>query len=488
MVFNSYEFAIFLVIVYGLYLVLSHRGQNYMLLVASYFFYGFWDWRFLSLLIASTVLDYTTGILIDGSENPRKRKFFLLCSIVGNLGMLGVFKYFDFFLGSFRSLFLMLGMESAAKWELWELVLPVGISFYTFQTLSYAIDIYRRQLKPTRNFIDFALFVTFFPQLVAGPIERAVHLLPQIIQPRRITREQFYDGSWLIFWGLYKKVFVADNVARIADAVYRSPGDYSAFHILIATYAFAVQIYCDFSGYTDIARGLGKIMGFEICLNFNIPYAAKDPQDFWRRWHISLSQWLRDCLYIPLGGGRGTKGRVMFNLMVTMTLGGLWHGAQWHFVIWGVYHGLLLIVYRIFGAFRPAIRPPQPAGATEKLTREIGPPSSSWANGWRMLLMFHLTCLGWVLFRVENMNDFFVIVGAGLSDWTVTPKGFTDLMSLLGYSLVVILMQIYQYQKNDLMIVKRLPVWVRTLLYVIMYLSLVLGGAHAGKQFLYFQF
>ena len=288
--------------------------------MASYFFYGFWDWRFLGLIVFSTLLDFTCGRVIHGSKSDSKRKLWLWLSVAGNLGVLGFFKYFNFFAENLSTLLAAAGFE-APRFVL-TVLLPVGISFYTFQTMSYTIDIYQGRLQPARGFLDFALFVSFFPQLVAGPIERTRNLLPHIRSPRHFDRRQFREGCWLIYWGLYKKVFVADNAARIVDKVYGSLDTSSGFHVLVATYAFAVQIYCDFSGYSDIARGAAKTLGFEISLNFDIPYAARNPQEFWRRWHISLSQWLRDYLFIPLGGSQQGKGRVFLNLVVVMALGG----------------------------------------------------------------------------------------------------------------------------------------------------------------------
>ena len=352
-------------------------------------------------------------------------------------------------------------------------VLPVGISFYTFQTMSYTIDIYQGRLQPTRGFLDFALFVSFFPQLVAGPIERARNLLPQISAVRHFDRGQFYEGCWLIYWGLYKKVFVADNAAKIADKVYGSLDISSGFHILVATYAFAVQIYCDFSGYSDIARGAAKTLGFEISLNFDVPYAARSPQEFWRRWHISLSQWLRDYLYIPLGGSQQGKGRVFLSLMVVMALGGLWHGAQWHFVFWGIYHGLLLAGYRLAGG---------------ESSRQA--PRSAIRNALAGLLMFHFTCLGWMLFRVESMGRMSA-VGAGLFGWNggwFTASALDDLYLLLLYSALVIVLQIFQYRSNNPLVSLGWKLPIRVALYVTIYLSLTLGGAYDGPQFIYFQF
>ena len=442
-----------------------------MLLAASYFFYGFWDWRFLGLIVFSTLLDFTCGRLIHGSKSASRRKLWLWLSVAGNLGVLGFFKYFNFFADNLSALLSAAGFE-APPFVL-AVVLPVGISFYTFQTMSYTIDIYQGRLQPTGGFLDFALFVSFFPQLVAGPIERARNLLPQISAVRHFDRGQFHEGCWLIYWGLYKKVFVADNAAKIADKVYSSLDASSGFHILVATYAFAVQIYCDFSGYSDIARGAAKTLGFEISLNFDIPYAARNPREFWRRWHISFSQWLRDYLYIPLGGSHQTAARVFLSLMVVMALGGLWHGAQWHFVFWGIYHGLLLAGYRLADG-------------------EISPqaPRSAIRNALAGLLMFHFTCLGWMLFRVQSMEQMSTLAArlfGGSAGW-FTAAALDDLSRVLLYSALVILLQVFQYRSNNPVVSLgwRLPL--RVALYVTMYLSLTLGGAYDGPQFIYFQF
>src|SRR3989338_2546534 len=312
MVFNSLQFAIFFVVVYSLYLVLDHRAQNQMLLVASYIFYGAWDWRFLGLLFVTTLIDYLVALKIHATQDTGKRKFLLLISLISNLAILGFFKYFNFFTSSLHELLSVFGMPLSIRTL--HIVLPVGISFYVFQSLSYTIDVYRRKLEPTKIFFDFALFVTYFPQLVAGPIERATHLLPQILKPRRFSLGQFYEGSYLIFWGLFQKVFVADNLAAIVNPVFAASPPYDGAKVLLALYAFAFQIYCDFAGYSNIARGLGRCMGFDIMVNFTLPYFAKNPREFWQRWHISLSQWLRDYLYVPLGGNRKGKFRTYLNM------------------------------------------------------------------------------------------------------------------------------------------------------------------------------
>lgn len=470
MVFDSFVFAVFFVVVLVLYYLFNHRWQNIMLLVASYIFYGYWDWRFLSLLFLSTLLDYAMGLGVYHAKTLRGRRLYLCGSLVGNLGCLGVFKYYNFFADSLKAAVAPFGIHLDVTYL--NIILPVGISFYTFQTLTYALDIYFGRMKPTRSLLNFALFISFFSQLVAGPIERARNLLPQVEARRHPTRQQLCDGGWLMLWGLYKKMYIADNVARIADAVYTSPADHSFTQIVVATIAFAVQIYCDFSGYSDIARGTGKILGFEIMVNFNLPYFAKDPSDFWRRWHISLSELLRDYLYIPLGGSRGSKPRVAFNLMTTMTLGGLWHGANWHFVIWGIYHGLILTIYHM-------LRPP-----AERAKRAV----SRLGNAGGIFVMFNLTLLGWMLFRVNSMSDAWVIARKAVTDWGAGHAAFSDLATVLQYSAVLIVMQFAQHNTGDHLVQQRLPGWARTLLYVLLYLSISVGGSYDNRPFIYFQF
>ena len=383
--FASIDFLIFISIVFPLYLLLSHRGQNRMLLVASYIFYGWWDWRFLSLLWFSTTFDYFVGILLDKIQDPYKRKWCIASSICVNLGILGFFKYFNFFEHSLAELFSKFNIQLG--WVSLNIILPVGVSFYTFQSMSYTIDVYCKKMKATYNFFDFALFVAFFPQLLAGPIERAAFLLPKIQRPRHFQLEVFNRGIFLITYGLFKKIVIANGVAPSVNAIYNSTGAVSFIDVVLATYLFAIQIYCDFSGYTDIARGLAKIMGFDLMVNFNLPYFATNPSDFWRRWHISLSSWLRDYLYIPLGGNRKGPSRTYVNLMITMLLGGLWHGAAWSFVLWGFYQGSLLCIHRFF----------------TKKDGEASPSNIySFQNILCILFFFQVTCYGWLLFRANS--------------------------------------------------------------------------------------
>ncbi len=474
MLFNSIEFALFFPAVYLLYLLCSHRWQNRMLLFASYVFYGAWDWRFLGLIWFSTVLDYICGIKIDQSESGRAKKFFLSLSVAGNLSILGFFKYFDFFSQNLSFLLARFGLP--ADPVLLKIILPVGISFYTFQTMSYSLDIYRGKMRPTRNFPDFALFVAFFPQLVAGPIERAAHLLPQIQNPRRLSPAQFYDGCYLIFWGLFQKIFVADNLARLVDPVFGGSAA-GGWQVLIALYAFAFQIFCDFAGYSNIARGLGKCMGFDIVVNFNLPYFASNPRDFWRRWHISLSGWLRDYLYVSLGGNRLGQWKTFRNILITMLLGGLWHGAAWTFVLWGLYHAALLIAHRLSEPMLQKVRF-RPGGISSKI----------W-QGCCVAVFFHCVCFGWLIFRSQSMAQ----MGDLLRRLAQIGNTFPDeaarmLLQLVFFTFILLAVQWLQSAKKDLAAVLRLPAPLRSVFYIVCFYFMTIWGAGIGKVFIYYQF
>jgi len=386
MPFNSWQFLALAALVFPLYYGLPHRWQNRMLLAASYVFYAAWDYRFLSLLLFSTGIDYIVGLKLGASTDQPTRRRWLVLSVATQLSLLGFFKYFGFFVDSAGAALGALGV--AVEPLRLHIVLPVGISFYTFQTLSYTVDIYRGTLAPTRSLRDFALFVAYFPQLVAGPIERASHLLPQIVRPRRITLRHLHEGAWLITWGLFKKAVIANNLAIVVDRTFAPGVSASGAEYLIAIYAFAFQIYCDFSGYSDMARGLASLMGIDLMLNFDNPYAASSPRDFWRRWHISLSTWLRDYLYIPLGGSRGGRLLTYRALLLTMLLGGLWHGAKWTFVVWGLYHGIWLALHRWL--------------AVERGVRM--PDTRAWRAAARVLT-FHAVCLGWLFFRADSLGQ-----------------------------------------------------------------------------------
>lgn len=498
MLFTSYTFAFFFVVVYGLYWVThrTRRAQNFVLLAASYVFYAAWDWRFLALIIVSTLVDYGCGLLLDrrplernstantpeesiGLYGRRARRRIVFVSLVCNLGILGFFKYFDFFADSAASLLTSIGF-GVEPYHL-QIILPVGISFYTFQTLSYTIDIYRGDLRAHRSLLDFAVFVAFFPQLVAGPIVRAKDFLPQVAALRRPTRNQIGEGSYLVLWGLFKKVVIADNLADLVDATFSASQTPAGEVVAVAVYAFAVQIYCDFSGYTDIARGLAKLMGFELRLNFNLPYFASNPQDFWRRWHISLSTWMRDYLYVPLGGNRKGPRRTCINIMLTVVLGGLWHGAAWTFVLWGIYQGGLLMAHRV--AMPYLERMARPWSARARLA----------GRALAVMVFFQFVCLGWLIFRAVWVGQIAAMLGALATDWPlslVTADGWMKSGAgiLLMYASPLLIMQLAQHAKNDLNIVFRAPAPARGLVYALMFYGIVLCQSHHAQPFIYFQF
>ncbi len=469
MLFNSPQFLIFFIIVYGLYLVLPHRAQNRMLLLASCFFYASWDWRFLGLLIFTAGVDFLMASGIRRSQQQWQKKLCVALTVIIDFGILGFFKYFNFFAENFKIL-----AETVFGWSpdfvTLNIILPVGISFYTFQSMSYVTDVYYGRTEPLKKFPDFLLFVTYFPQLVAGPIERAQNLASQILRPRVVTRQKVIDGLWLIFWGLFKKVVIADSLAPVSDRIFNLAHP-SGPEVLIGIYAFALQIYGDFAGYSDMARGLGKMMGFEIMLNFKNPYFVTNPRDFWRHWHISLSEWLRDNLYIPLGGNR--KGPVLEvrNLMITMMLGGLWHGANWTFVLWGAYHGILLVIERVTRGF------------FQKLNEIFKPVGLFW-HGLKIFGMFQLTCLGWLFFRArsaEQIRNFL----QGLTHWpdSMAVQGAQKLLFYTGLFAVLWALKKTAHTLN--------PGWTRdmvssmtagTLAYFILFHGV------SSKAFIYFQF
>jgi D-alanyl-lipoteichoic acid acyltransferase DltB (MBOAT superfamily) len=474
MLFNSFLFLGFFAVVYALHLGLlrRHRSQNVMLLAASYVFYGAWDPRFLVLLFATSSLDWWVSTRMPEAKTERRRKLLLGVSLTANLGLLAFFKYAGFFAENLSALLHYLGL-SASVAEL-RIILPVGISFYTFQALSYTVDVYRGHLKPARSLLDFCLFVSLFPQLVAGPIERATHLLPQIESPRVIRPDEADAGVWLILWGYFKKVVIADNMAAVANEVFNNYKRYDGIDIHLGAIAFALQIYGDFSGYSDIARGLCKIMGFDLMLNFRLPYFALNPSDFWRRWHVSLSTWLRDYLYVPLGGNRGGQWKTYRNLFLTMLLGGLWHGAAWNFVLWGVFHGILLIAYRPFMGRLTASVTSGP-GWSRRLSAAI-----QWA------VMLELTLVGWVLFRarsVEQIKTMLLSAGAGVS-----AKTGEIASTIVFFAAPLLLIEIAQHWSKDLLIVTRLKAPARALVYGALLAGIFVFGVRESVEFIYFQF
>jgi len=466
--FNSFTFIYFFLLIYGLYLCLKRPGQNILLLIGSYVFYGTWNWRFLSLLLISTIVDYCCGLFIYSAQTRRVKKRFLVFSVVSNLSILFVFKYYDFFILDFQRLLELFGFEP--HFYILSVILPVGISFYTFQTMSYTIDIYREEMCPTRNFLNFALFVSFFPQLIAGPIERARRLLPQLENCRVITYGMIREGCWLILFGYYKKVVLADNMAPFVDQVFNHPDTACGLSIIVALLAFSMQIYGDFSGYSDIARGISKLFGVNLMLNFRMPYFAINPRDFWRRWHISLSTWLRDYVYIPLGGNRLGSYRTSMNLMTTMLLGGLWHGAAWHFVAWGLYHGVLLAFFRF-------VTP-----------RKLFPNLHPWPPRRliKIILFFPLTLIAWLLFRVNYLGDVPVLLGNIFSPFVLNGK--VGLLTIFLFATPMLVIEIMQEVKSDMLVIKRWVAPVRWACYSLLFLFIILFGSVTKNEFIYFQF
>ena len=394
MFFNSIDFAIFLPIAFLLYWFVAKNNrklQNILLLIASYFFYACWDYRFLFLLIFSTLLDYTTGIKMGGATKPKNRKFWFWVSVIVNLGFLGVFKYYDFFAEQFAQALSLLGFKT----NIWVLnvILPVGISFYTFHGLSYVIDIYRKRIRPERNFIDYSVFVSFFPLLVAGPIERATHLLPQVKKERFFDYTKAVDGLRQILWGLFKKIVIADNCAEYANAIFNNSAAFSGSTLVLGAFFFAFQIYCDFSGYSDIAIGSARLFGIDLFRNFAFPYFSRDIAEFWRRWHISLSSWFRDYLYIPLGGSEGRTWMKLRNTFIIFLVSGFWHGANWTFIIWGALNALYFLPSLLLNKNRNSLG-----------TVAAGRLLPSLKDLLNISVTFGLTVFAWIFFRAENVQ------------------------------------------------------------------------------------
>ena len=559
--FNSGSFVVFMLVIGLLYVItqlaFKRRGpQNFMLLLASYWFYASWDRQFLFLILLSTACDYVCGLAMRDRRPPargawpmglallgaagvlcapinwhglfarllpgwiwettwvagpshfnlfhpdgswtnvfaamaavaalgvvlsigyliapsHRRRYFLVTSMVANLGLLGFFKYCDFFLEGLTTLLGGLGLGE----HLWSLgiIVPVGISFYTFQTMSYTLDIYRGELEPTENLLDFSLFVAFFPQLVAGPIERAVELLPQFQRKRSFNWDQWRSGSYLIGWGLFKKIYIADNMIPLVNMAYENSATATGPMVWLSTIAFAMQIYCDFSAYSDIARGVSRLMGVELMVNFNLPYFAKNPKQFWARWHISLSTWLRDYLYIPLGGNRGGKTMVYRNLMLTMVLGGLWHGARANFLWWGVYQGALLCIHKLI---EPKLKQLTPDKYWPRLL----------VNALSWFVFMHFVGYGWLLFRADSNQEIGQLTLALCTQWGDVTNQLGMIAKLVFYCWPLLLVQVFQYRSGNLLAVLNWPWPVRVGLYLLLFYLTVVFGAFDVVEFIYFQF
>ncbi len=487
MLFNSLEFPVFLAIVllvyYALQLGKRYRLQNLFLLAASYYFYGKFSIPFCGLILLSTVVDYYVGRAISRTQDKQERWNLLLISLVFNLGMLGFFKYFNFFTENLQSFLAFLGFANTQpSWVLKFIILPVGISFYTFQTLSYTIDVYRGRLKPVDNFLDFALFVSFFPQLVAGPIERASNLLPQILNPRNPTLKQFQGGLFLILGGLFKKIFIADQIARIVDPLFLQGDSYLSGDVATAALLFGVQIYADFSGYTDIARGAARLMGFELMENFKAPFFAHNVQNYWTRWHISLSSWIQDYLYFPLAihprfGKILGAGGVAF---VTMTIMGFWHGAHWQYIAWGVYMGLLLVAYN---KLRPFLF------RRTRFKSFLAKKSFFVAS---ILLTFCLIILGEIFFRANDLSQAITMFQGLFSNPGIGEKTLAHLPQGLILFGIILLMDVGIFLTNDQEVLLGFPLLVRRSIQWAMVIAILAGlitnASQLDTPFQYFQF
>jgi alginate O-acetyltransferase complex protein AlgI len=471
MFFDTPVYFLFLAIVALVNWRLGRRRQNMFLLIASYFFYGWWDWRFLILILTSTVVDFFAARYIARSQDALRRRTLLTISLGLNFGFLGVFKYFHFFADSLSSALAAFGAPTHATAFL-NIVLPPGISFYTFQAVAYIVDVYHRKLKPAESLVDYALFISFFPHLVAGPIQQPSHLLPQVQNPRKFDNGAFFDGLMLILSGLFRKCVVADNCAKLADAAFSGRmGEPNLSVVLIGAYAFAWQIYADFSGYSDIARGSAQLLGFHFIVNFRQPYLAVSLQDFWRRWHISLSTWLRDYLYIPLGGSWEGESKTYRNLMTTMLLGGLWHGANWTFVVWGGIHGAGLSLERWITGTR----------APSKRTLSF---SETWLT---RIVVFHLVCAAWIFFRAQSLGGAAgMLAGLGklqLASWFPSAAIF-----LAFFALPLFLLDLTLERRGEEYIFQRSPQFSRIAAGLVLAGLLVAFSANSNAAFIYFQF
>ncbi len=482
MLFNSIDFAIFLPIVFILYWFVANKNlklQNLLIVAASYLFYGWWDYRFLSLILFSTIIDYSVGIGLLKQKNITKRKILLWTSILVNLGFLGFFKYYNFFLDNFITAFSFFGTEIKANSL--NIILPVGISFYTFQTLSYSIDVYKRKLEPTKDFIAFSAFVSFFPQLVAGPIERARNLLPQFYKKRTFDYSKAVDGMRQILWGLFKKIVIADNCAVFADQIFNNSHDYSGSTLVLGAIFFAFQIYGDFSGYSDIAIGTARLFGFNLMQNFAFPYFSRDIAEFWRRWHISLSTWFRDYLYIPLGGSRGTNYFKIRNVFIIFLVSGFWHGANWTFIVWGGLNALYFLPIMLLnknkintdvvaqGKYLPSVR--------EVLC---------------MTLTFSLTTIAWIFFRAEDIHHAISYLSNIIHPSILTlPELITPKIEMLYTLLCILILLLIEWRNRekthglDINSYNKKNRWIH---YFIIIIMIITFGSFNQNSFIYFQF
>lgn len=482
MIFNTLEFLFFIVIVYVLFWIVFNKKtkyQNLLILISSYFFYGYWNWRFLFLIALSTILDFIIGIAIDNQKSLIKRKILLGISLFANLAFLAFFKYYNFFIESFIASFSFIGLN--LNLQTLNIILPVGISFYTFQTLSYTIDVYNEKIKPCHKIISFATFVSFFPQLVAGPIERASNLLPQFNEQKKFDYLNSVLGLRLILWGLFKKVVVADNCARYANIIFNNSIDYNGSTLLLGSVFFAFQIYGDFSGYSDIAIGVSKLFGFNLKINFKLPYFSRDISEFWRRWHISLNTWFRDYLYIPLGGSKGNQINKIRNIFIIFLVSGFWHGANWTFIGWGLLNALLFLPYIILNRNRKYMD-----------VVAIGRLLPSLSELLSILFTFITVCLAWILFRSDNLNQAVSIFNKIFSySLFKYPYFYSGTKSFSTIILIIIMIIIEWLNRDSDFTLEKFglnwrPIY-RRLFYVLITITII---AYSGnnEDFIYFQF
>ncbi len=483
MLFNSFDFILFLPIVFVLYWFLFYKKlkiQNLFLLLSSYFFYGFWDWRFLFLILGSTIVDFFVGQAIHSSPTRRKKKSWLRISILFNIALLGFFKYYNFFIDSWIDLVSIFGYQLQSTWTL-KIILPVGISFYTFQTMSYSLDIYHKKISPTKDFISFATFVSFFPQLVAGPIERASNLLPQILNKRTFTYDQAVNGLKLILWGFFKKLVIADSLAPIVDDIFDGYIHHSPTTLIMGVFFFAFQIYGDFSGYSDIAIGTAKLFGIELSTNFKFPYFSRNIADFWRRWHISLSIWFRDYLYIPLGGSRASTLVSIRNVFIIFLVSGFWHGANWTFIVWGAIHALLFLPLLLTKNNRNHLH-------TNIAQNTLLPTIKEFVQ---VLTTFCLVTLSWIFFRAASLSHAWNYLKAifinNQHQSYAHPSGYR----MIDYFVIIIFFIVYEYciRKDERKPFNFKNKFVRFLIYCALLLAILLFyDDQTDRSFIYFQF
>jgi D-alanyl-lipoteichoic acid acyltransferase DltB (MBOAT superfamily) len=477
MIFNSYAFFGFFVIVFTAYWLLQNklRWQNTLLLIASYFFYGYWDYRFVFLLAFSTFLDYYTGLKIHNATSKGDKKKWVVISLSINLGFLFVFKYYNFFIESFAVLLTSFGFEPHLP--VLQILLPVGISFYTFHGISYVMDIYYGRITPTRNVVDYSVFVSFFPLLVAGPIERASHLLPQVHQPRKFKYLLAVDGLRDVLWGLFKKVAVADLCSDFADKIFKGGSEqFGGSTLALGVFLFSMQIYGDFSGYSDIARGIGKMLGFDLIRNFSYPYFSRDIAEFWRRWHISLSSWFRDYVYIPLGGSRGTKTQSIRNTFIVFLLSGFWHGANWTFIIWGALHAIFFLPLLLTNRNRSnleivAVRRRLPT------IREV----------FNIATTFALVCFAWIFFRADSLSGAISMIKGIFSKSLLSRPSILPSIPIAMIGIMLLFEWMGREDDNPLRFTSRWPLIFRWILYVTL-VMLIFLMFRRDQSFIYFQF